>query len=322
MDTLKQEGLVDENQQFKDSIKEFDRSTNNKEAQSIDFDPFIYSAIIHNAPDPIFVHDLQGNIKFVNDCACTITGYSKQELLNMSVKDLESNFDQEVMHGLWIKLHNEGSMILEGCHKKKDGTFYPVEIRLNALLHKDEKLVIAFIRNISIRKKAFEELKENQELLKVLLNAPEYAAFLINIEGNIIIANEFAGNILNKKTSDLVNTNFYSLIDKNLIKSKELIERAILTESNLYVEQKGINRHFAVNIYPIKSAVKIYKYVAVYIRDITDRKNKELELQKLTFLLDSIKNAQNSFISEGDFKKTFDYLLNILIKITDSEYAF
>ena len=118
--------------------------------------------LIEQAADAIFVHDLRGRFVDANQKACAILGYTKEELLTLSVMDIEESFDCAGLVDLWERVSSERSVMVEGTNVRKDGTRFPVEIHLGWFEADGERLVLATVRDVTERKQAEEKLKESE----------------------------------------------------------------------------------------------------------------------------------------------------------------
>jgi PAS domain S-box-containing protein len=98
--------------------------------------------------DPATLHFLD-----VNDKACLDLGYDRQEMLSMSVHDIDPTLDQLMHARVEQKLRESGFMILESCHRRKDGSTFPVEINIK-FIQLDRGYVVAVVRDITERKLA------------------------------------------------------------------------------------------------------------------------------------------------------------------------
>ncbi|WP_367606132.1 EAL domain-containing protein [Legionella sp. W05-934-2] len=130
-----------------------------------------YRSIMNSTFDGIVIHDLQGNIIQVNRAVCESLGYDESELLQMHVRDIEVGVQEHDLHNIWNLLLTQDH-ITEGRHRQKDGSEFPVEVRLTCLVMDDEKLIIALIRDISEAKEYEEKLlyKANYDDLTKLPN--------------------------------------------------------------------------------------------------------------------------------------------------------
>ncbi|UCD29132.1 MAG: PAS domain S-box protein, partial [Planctomycetota bacterium] len=86
---------------------------------------------------------------YVNEAACRTLGYSREELLDMTVQDIDSNFTPDVWAGHWKELQNRGSFTIESHHRAKDGRHFPVEITNNYMEYNGREYNFAFARDIT-----------------------------------------------------------------------------------------------------------------------------------------------------------------------------
>src|SRR5882757_3660512 len=81
---------------------------------------------VDNAADAIFWTDRSGNLVYVNRQAVRSLGYSRDELLSMTVADLDPNEPLERWPSVLEILRRDGGLELESVHRRKDGTFFPI----------------------------------------------------------------------------------------------------------------------------------------------------------------------------------------------------
>ncbi len=120
------------------------------------------SIVLDYMSDSIFVHDMNGKFIYINTEAHESRGYTKDELLNMHVKDLDAPMDEESivkMKKNIKKMKEQGFVTFEIKHKTKDNTIIPVEIRSQIFILHDEKMVISVARDITDRQKVQDTLQ-------------------------------------------------------------------------------------------------------------------------------------------------------------------
>lgn len=117
------------------------------------------------AADAIFLHD-QGKIVEVNRQACVSLGYSREELLTMHVLDLEME-QRDTFPQVCLEKGDQPTTI-SGIHRRKDGTTFPVEVRSTTLTVGGHTLKLSLVRDISERRRAEEEIRAHQEMLRSL----------------------------------------------------------------------------------------------------------------------------------------------------------
>ncbi len=134
-----------------------------------------FRTLISQAADAIFVHDMQGDFIDVNKSACESLGYSRAELFAMNVKDVDRDFfKNHDMVEFLNKLTPVSPVTIDGVHRRKDGTTFPVEIRLGVLYLSGQKVILALARDVSKRKQAEESLRRNEELYRTLVDSAPF----------------------------------------------------------------------------------------------------------------------------------------------------
>ena len=110
---------------------------------------------LDNAGDAIYVIELRtGRIRNCNARACQDLGYTEEELLELSATDVEALLPPETVAAIHDQLRPGVALTIEGAHKRKDGSVFPVEIRLSTLAPAQPDLMVAMARDISDRKQA------------------------------------------------------------------------------------------------------------------------------------------------------------------------
>jgi PAS domain S-box-containing protein len=124
-----------------------------------------FRTLVENITDGIFVHSLDGNFIDVNQQACLNLGYTREELLEMSVPDVETGADPDKMKQLWPELKKGRVVSIDGTHKRKDGSTFPVEVNISLIEMGEQPCVIALARDVTRRKQAENRLRQiNSEL--------------------------------------------------------------------------------------------------------------------------------------------------------------
>jgi PAS domain S-box-containing protein len=145
---------------------------------------------LESASDALFWIDPNARIVDVNEAACRSLGYSREELLQLSVPDFDPHFNANMWPGQFATLRQRGSMTFESEQRTKDGRMFPVEVVVNHVKFGSEERHCAFVRDISERKRAEDKIKESEHRFRTLFeNMNEGVAlhtFIHNDDNKII----------------------------------------------------------------------------------------------------------------------------------------
>jgi two-component system, cell cycle sensor histidine kinase and response regulator CckA len=106
------------------------------------------------ALDPIVWVDSSGRFVWANHSACASVGYSRDELLAMTVFDIDPTLGREEWAASWEKTKQKGFFTTETLHRKKDGETFPVELSVNYVEFEGKEYNCSIARDISERKRS------------------------------------------------------------------------------------------------------------------------------------------------------------------------
>ncbi|MBD0335401.1 MAG: PAS domain S-box protein [Cyanobacteria bacterium Co-bin13] len=113
-----------------------------------------FRTLVSQAADAFFVIDAEGRLMDVNQQACESLGYSRQDLLSLRMLDIQPDLTQAAFQQLWVALKPGLYLAQEGQHRRRDGTTFPVELRLGMVELGRQPLILALARDNTQRKKA------------------------------------------------------------------------------------------------------------------------------------------------------------------------
>ena len=135
-------------------------------SQRLESENKLISFALENATFAFYLIDSKARFLMVNEAACQQTQYSRQELLGMTVHDLDPDFPEGKWPEVWSHLQQHGSLHVESRHIRKDGSWFPIEVDANFILFEDREYNVVFVRDITHRKEVLEKqfhLKEELE---------------------------------------------------------------------------------------------------------------------------------------------------------------
>lgn len=251
---------------------------------------------IEHASDAVFWTTSDAHIVDVNEAACRSLGYTRQELLQLSVAEVDPHYQQEQ----WIKKLAEqklrGSMKFESEHLTKDGRLIPVEIVSNHVQFGAEERICGFVRDISERKQAEAALLAERRYLTDIIDSLPDPTFIIDNDRRIVVWNKAIEEMTEVKREDLLGKGDYAyavpfygerrpiLIDLLNISEKEM-EREYSTvrrcDDKIYAETFIPTLNHGNGVYLWGVAAPLYDQSGLrigaieVIKDITELKRSE-----------------------------------------------
>lgn len=125
--------------------------------------------ILQTTMDGFWIIDVQGVLIECNQSYCTMSGYSRNELLGKNIEDLDARDDSTQITARMRLIIENGFELFETTHCRKDGSIWPVEVSAT-WLNEDGGRFICFCRDLSERKKAEAILKESESRYLTLFN--------------------------------------------------------------------------------------------------------------------------------------------------------
>ncbi len=161
---------------------------------------------VDQARDGIIWSKKNGEIVYVNNATCKETGYTQEELLTMTIGNINPGFavGQRDRHRLLKeKRGKEGAILFETSHRNKDGRIYPVEISANYLNYDGNEYICASIRNITERKRIEETLWKSEATLQSVFAASPVGIALLTPERMTNWINDKMVSIIGYTTEDM-----------------------------------------------------------------------------------------------------------------------
>lgn len=137
-----------------------------------------YRSLIEQASDGVIITDLETNILEVNKNLAKLFGYLTSELVGMKINELVADRELTKLPKRLKQLNAGLNPVYERVMKRKDGTEFIAEVNSNKI---DSGLLVAFIRDITERKKAEEIIKESEERFAAIFKAAPGAIILTSL---------------------------------------------------------------------------------------------------------------------------------------------
>jgi|GEM_PF-1332490 len=125
---------------------------------------------VDHSTDSVFWVTPDAQIIYANEEACRRRGYTREEILSLTLFDI--NVDFAAAPGIWdilcLQLRESGQFTAEFRHRTRGGEVFPVEASLKRLWFEGDEVFVAIVRDITDRKAADEKLRKSEECYKVV----------------------------------------------------------------------------------------------------------------------------------------------------------
>ncbi len=125
------------------------------------------SLVFDNISDCILWISPEGRFLDVNEASCKTLGYSREEMLSLSVSDIEPSVPASAWPTIWENIKRYKQHRIESTHKDKNGRSFPVEINSNFISYEDTEFLCAIVRDISERREAEEALQASEDRYRI-----------------------------------------------------------------------------------------------------------------------------------------------------------
>ncbi len=128
----------------------------------------IRDRLLDLATDCIIVHDPEGNILYFNETTAASRGYTREDLAHATLRDLEAPDQPQLWQERGRILRRDGHATFEIITSRKDGSWFPLEIRATLVMLDKRPIVVSVARDISERVKSEQRLRQSEEQLRLL----------------------------------------------------------------------------------------------------------------------------------------------------------
>jgi PAS domain S-box-containing protein len=261
--------------------------------------------LLENIPFAVYAHDMDGRFKIVNASSENQTGYTKNELLELTVADIDhESVSRNDREKIWHKNQHGNFTTIYSEHYRKDGSSFPVEINITAIHLNKELINLAIVQNISERLESQKSLQESEQRYRTLVS---------NFPDGIIIHNGKAIKYANKVVADTLGMKEEHVTELDLgdIFRKDSMQNA-LQRLNDFMKGEKVKypledtytllngRKIPVEVFASKVKYEGEDCIQVIVRDISSRKEME---QKEKELYENLEKEIQERTKELDIKR-------------------
>jgi len=263
----------------------YDDVTERKQAEEI---LIRYQLVFENARDILLMVRLDGQIIDANLAALSVYGYSKNELLNMNIRDLRGPETGSYVSTQMHEADNNG-ILFETIHCRKDGSFFPVEVSSKGTVVNNKRVLLSVIRDITERKQAEANLRQSEEKFRNIVENATEGIFQTTLQGSFISVNPAFVKIIGAASPDEMINNISDIGHQIYANPEDRGKIMKILAKHDYVENfetearssDGKKIWMSINAHTVRNQNGDILYFEGTCTDITERKLAEDQLRYL-----------------------------------------
>ena len=247
----------------------------------------VRSQIIDAAIDSVFIHDVDGNILYVNESAAKTRGYTRDEMIGMNLSRLDIPELAPLLQPRIKDLLKTGQAKFDSVHRCKDGSLMPTSISAQLIEYQGITAVLGIVRDITERKRAEEAVRESEEKYRSLTENINLGIYrnTVGPEGKFIEANPAIVEMFGHKSKEeflAINVSdlYQNPEDRNKFNDKMLKEGFVRGEELWLKKKDGSVFVASVSAVAAKDKQGHVEYYDGIVDDVTESKRAEEVLRE------------------------------------------
>ena len=267
-------------------------------------------SVVDHVVDGIITIDAQGTVTTFNPAAERIFGYTASETIGKNIKILmpepyHSEHDSYIANYLGTGRAKIIGIGREVVGRRKDGSTFPMELAISEFRLGESRYFTGIVRDITERKRAEEELREAEERMRSVVNHVVDGIITIDERGHIASFNPAAEKIFGYTRAHVIGKNVKMLMPEPYHSEHDGYIRNYVGTGHAKII--GIGREVAGrrsdgSVFPMELAVSEFhidqrRFFTGIVRDITERKRLQDELQQRLHDLAEADRQKNEFLA-------------------------
>ncbi len=298
--------LIEELARLRGRVSELEETKENlkRKKQALHESVKSYQSLMEHVTEVIWTMDLDFNFTYVSPSVEQLFGYTVAEALSKRLEEIfPPNSLNDLLDGIRFAVENSGGLdfpsppfTYEIQFYKSDGSLTWAEVAVSYLTKPDtgEIYVQGVTRDITERKSAEQALRRSEATAMALLNAPQESAMLAELDGTILASNIMGAKRLGATPEELVGKCVFDFFSPDVAKRRRQGATHILSQGKpFYFQDERDGIFFETSLYPVVDEESGYIRVAVFSRDISERKQAEQALRRSEATIRALINAPN-----------------------------
>ncbi len=265
--------------------------------------------LLDNMNDIIYTADREGNLLSINLAVKRIMGFDPQEIIGTHYSRWMTKEESDRLEAARPSTLQGQRMTDQVVLRDKQGDPHYVEISISPMVVNGRIVgTQGIIRDITRQQKAEQAVREREERLRSLFDAVTESVFLLDPQGTVLALNETAARRFGKSRGDLIGTKIAD-VGEHLFSAAAVeyrtrrISAVLQTKQPVRFEDERAGRWFDTSAYPVFDQHGNVCQIAIFGKDITERKRAEEEIRalqrRIEFILGAAKTGLN--ITDRDF---------------------
>jgi PAS domain S-box-containing protein len=285
-----------------------------------------YRLLFASNPHPVWVYERETlSILDASQSALKNYGYSREEFLSLTIKDLHPPEDIPALLKRVARLSADTKGAGVWRHRKKNGILTDVEITSHPIVYSGREARLVVATDITQRKQAEEELRQSEERFRLMVSGvKDYAIYMLDPEGQVISWNAGAERIKGYRAEEIIGqrfSRFYPAEDVARAKPgyelKAAVEQERLVDEGWRVRKNGSRFWANVVITALRHETGQLRGFGKVTRDMTERKQFEDTLQASEERFRSLAETANDAIVSADRQGNIVYFNRAAERIFD-----
>jgi PAS domain S-box-containing protein len=262
-----------------------------------------FRTFVDHATDAFFLLDDHSTILDVNRQACNGLGYGRQELIGKNRSDFDVGLDEPSIQSLKQRIVAGEAVTFETRHRRKDGTSFPVEVRVGQFEQSGRRL-LCLVRDITERKRVEGELRKSEERFRSFVDHATDGFFLFDEHQAILDVNQQTCVSLGYTHQEMIGMHprdFDAALGE--VGTAEIAHRVNAGET---VTFETLHRRKDGTVFPVEVRARqfqqgAHRFRLSLTRDITERRRAEEEVRQSKFRLEEAQRIAHVGWWERDF---------------------